>query len=282
VTAVALALAASLTWGAADFTAGVATRRLSLAAVLAVSQAVGLAAVGVAAALFDRDAPGTGALALALGGSTIGFAGLAALYAGLAAGPMSIVAPIGGTAAVVPVAVGVARGERPSTLQAVGVLMALAGIVLASREAERTSGRAGSLAPGIAFGVVGAVGLGFGLVFVDAVSDRTESALWTTLLMRISPTAISVAAVLLLHAHVPATARALAPLAAIGLLDTAATALFAAASTRDLVSLVAVLASLYPVVVVLLARLVLNERIARIQQLGVACALAGVALISAG
>jgi len=282
VTAVALALAASLSWGAADFVAAVSTRRLPLAAVLAVSQAAGLVLVAIAVALLEHDVPGPATVALALGGSTIGFSGLAALYRGLAAGPMSIVAPIGGTSAAVPVIVGVARGERPSPLQGVGLALALAGIVLASREAERETWRDSRLAVGVGFGLAAAGGRGFGLVVVDAVSDRTHSALWTTLLMRIAPTTLSIAAVLALRAQIPRAPRALGTLVVVGLLDTAATGLFAASSTRGLVSVVAVIASLYPVMVVILARGLLAERIARVQQVGVACALAGVALVSAG
>jgi drug/metabolite transporter (DMT)-like permease len=282
VTAVALALAASLSWGAADFVAGVSTRRLPLAAVLAISQAAGLVVVAAAVALSEHEPPGPWTIALALGGSTVGFSGLAALYRGLAAGPMSIVAPIAGTSAAVPVIVGVARGERPSLLQGAGLALALAGIVLASREAERETWRDTRLAVGVGYGIAAAVGLGFGLVFVDAVGDRTHSALWTTLLMRIAPTLLSIGALLLLRASVPRAPRALGLLVVIGLLDTAATGLFAASSTRGLVSVVAVVASLYPVVVVILARVLLAEHIARVQQVGVACALGGVALVSVG
>ncbi len=281
-TAVALALAASLSWGAADFVGGLWARRMSLAVVMTVSQAAGLVLLAGAVVVLERRLPSLGATALALGGSTIGFWGLVALYRGLAVGPMSIVAPIGGTSAAVPVLGGVARGERPGSVQTAGVVLALAGIVLASREAERETWRDARLTTGVVYGIAAAIGLGFGLVFVDAVSDRTGSALWTTLLMRISPTSLSIAAALVLHARLPRAPRAVVPLLAIGVLDAAATALFAASSTRGLVSVVAVLASLYPVVVVVLARAVLTERIARVQQVGVALALAGVALVSAG
>jgi drug/metabolite transporter (DMT)-like permease len=195
---------------------------------------------------------------------------------------MSVIAPISATAAAVPLAVGLARGERPSALQAAGVALALVGVALASREPVEEALGGSRLAAGFGFAVLAAIGFGFFFVAVDAASDGGAGVLWVTLVLRSASSGIVLLAALAVRPRLPGEPRTLAALVAVGGLDMCANAFFAAASTRGLVSVVSVLASLYPVVVVLLARTVLKERIARAQQAGVVLALAGVALISAG
>jgi drug/metabolite transporter (DMT)-like permease len=279
---VGLALGASLSWGLSDFLAGLKSRTLAVAAVLAVSQPAGLAFVAVALLVVGGEAPGASESAWAAAAGAVGVLALAALYRGLAAGAMSVIAPISATAAAVPLAVGLARGERPSALQAAGIGLALVGVALASREpAEETLGGS-RLAAGFGFAVLAALGFGFFFVAVDAASDGGASVLWVTLVLRSASSGLVLAAALALRPRLPREPATLAVLLAVGALDMSANVLFAAASTRGLVSVVSVLASLYPVVVVLLARTVLKERIARAQQAGVVLALIGVALISAG
>lgn len=279
---VALALTASLSWGVADFLAGLKSRTHAILAVLVVSQPAGLALVAVLVAARGGPAPDARhALYAALGGG-VGVLGLAAFYRGLSVGAMSIVAPVSATAAVVPLAVGLATGERPSGLQGAGIGIALAGVLLASREAEVEARRGTRTAAGFGFAVLAALGFGFFFVAIDAASAEGADVLWVTLLLRSASFAVVLAAALALRPGLPRAPGSVAVLLLVGALDMCANALFAAASTRGLVGVVSVLASLYPVVVVVLARIVLHERIARSQQAGVLLALAGVALISAG
>lgn len=281
-TAVALALAASLSWGISDFVAGLKSRGLPVIAVLVVSQPAGLVLVAVLVAVRGGEPPDAEhALYAALAG-VMGILGLGAFYRGLAAGAMSIVAPVSATAAVVPLGVGLAQGERPSLLQGAGVGLALAGVVLASREAEEEARRGSRLAAGFGFALLAAVGFGLFFVALDAASAGDADVFWVILLLRAVSSVLVVGAAVALRPRLPRGTANLAALAVVGCLDMTANALFAAASTRGLVSVVSVLASLYPVVVVALARSVLHERIARAQQAGIALALAGVGLISVG
>jgi drug/metabolite transporter (DMT)-like permease len=208
-----------------------------------------------------------------------GAVGIAALYRGLAVGSMSIVAPITATGAVIPVAVGVSTGERPTALQGAGLALALGGVVLAARQPGGETLR-GRVAAGVGLALLAALGIGSFLVALDAASEGGVA--WALLVQRSVCLGLVLAAGALLRTGVNVSRVDLAPMVAIGALDMAANALFAVASTRGLVSVVSVVASLYPVTTVVLARLLLAERISRAQQVGVAGALMGVVLITAG
>ncbi|HEU4449848.1 MAG TPA: EamA family transporter [Gaiellaceae bacterium] len=274
-----LALAASLSWGLGDFVAGLASRRLRLLTVLVVSQGAGLASIAVVVLVRGEGAPPTRYLGYAALAGLAGAVGLAALYRGLAVGSMSVVAPISATAAVVPVVAGLVTGERPSSLQGAGIALALAGVALASRD-PGSRGRRGGVAGGVGLALVAA--LSFGLLLVGLGAASEGDALWATLAMRTASFGALAAATLALRRPPSLRGSDLPALAAVGLLDTAGNALFALASTRSLLSVAAVLAQVYPVVTVILARVLLGERIARAQQAGVAVALVGVALVTAG
>jgi drug/metabolite transporter (DMT)-like permease len=277
--AVLLALGASLTWGFADFGAGVGARRLPVPVVMAVSQAAGLVLVAVVVAASRQDVPSAGQLAWGAGAGLMGVLGLAAFYRALAVGTMGIVGPITATAAAVPVAYGLARGERPSLLQGAGVALAFVGVVGASLEpAAGAGGR--RIGAGVGLSLLAAAGFGCTLVALSKASQG--GALWATLSMRTIGAPLLAAVVLVLRPSGTAPSRAWLLLAAVGLGDTGATILYGLASTRGLLSVVSVLASLYPVVLIVLARTLLAERMAHLQLAGVAAALAGVALISAG
>src|SRR5262249_28860802 len=137
-TSILLALAAALSWGISDFTGGVLTRRLALAPVLLISQGIGFTMLVLLAALRGPPVLDLRAVVLAVAASAASLVGLGALYRGMAVGVVSIVAPISATGAALPVAFGVLRGERATLSQAVGIGLALIGIVLASRSADRT------------------------------------------------------------------------------------------------------------------------------------------------
>jgi drug/metabolite transporter (DMT)-like permease len=280
VAAVALGLLSGLAWGFADFLGGIQSRRLPLLAVVLGSQLAGLALIATVMAVRLDFAPGGEFAIYAALSGVAGAVGLAAFYRGLAVGAMGIVAPISATAAVIPVTVGVATGERPSTAQAVGVGLALAGVVLASREAGTETGRDGAVAKGAGLAVLAAIGFGCFFLTMDRASN--EDVLWAIFGNRVTSVTLLSGACLVARPNLDLSREDAAKVAAIGILDISANTLFAFASTHGLVSVVAVLGSLYPVVTVLLARLLLHERIAVLQRAGAIGALAGVVLISAG
>ena len=273
---VLLSLLASLTWGTADFLGGTAARRLPVTAVVAVSQTfalVGVLVVALATGAYDAD---TGYIGWALVAAVCGVVGLSAFYSALATGTMGVVAPIAATGVVVPVVVGLAEGDRPSALQAAGVVVAVVGVVLASGpELRGGTGRRPLLLAALA-------AVGFGAVIVCVAKGAHYDTTMTLLVMRMASVVILVAVGLTGRVRMNAEARDLPLLATVGAGDVGANAMFAVASTEGLLSVVAVLSSLYPAVTVLLARLVHGERMNRAQDLGVVAAIAGVALIAGG
>jgi len=279
VIAVILALGAAVAWGAADFLGGLKSRAVATLVVVAFGQATGLALVAAFVAARGDDPPETRFFAYAALAGLAGAVGIGALYRGLAVGSMSIVAPITATGAVIPVAVGVGTGERPTGLQGAGLALALGGVVLAARQQGGEDLR-GRVAAGVGLALLAALGIGSFLVALDAASEGGVA--WALLVQRTVCLGLVLAAATLVRPDFSFSRADAVPMLAIGALDMAANVLFAVASTRGLVSLVSVVASLYPVTTVVLARLLLGERIGRAQQVGVASALAGVVLITAG
>jgi drug/metabolite transporter (DMT)-like permease len=274
VIAIALALGASLTWGFADFGAGVGSRRLPVFVVAATMQLAGLVSVGVVL-LIARDAPPSWRqVAWAVFAGVVSVVGLAAFYRGLAVGAMGIVGPISTMAAMVPFAYGLSTGERPSRLQLAGVALAVLGVVGASLE-PHPDGRGRKVGTGVGLALLAALGFGCSLIGLSRAAPGGIA--WAVLVMRIVAVPCMVVLAFTVGARAPSR-RMFSMLVAVGVADTGATLLYAAASTRGLLSIV----SLYPVVIVVLARVLLAERVARPQLAGVAVALAGVALISAG
>jgi drug/metabolite transporter (DMT)-like permease len=276
--ALLLALGASLSWGAGDFLGGLASRRASVLAVLPLTQGAGLVGVAVVVAIAQDPVPGWGSAAVAAAAGLAGAVGLAGLYRGMAIGAMGVVAPISALAAVVPFTVGVAGGERPNMLQLVGVVAALVGIVLVSRE----PGGAGSArAAGVGLALVAAAGFGFYFTLTDVAADDA-GAPWTVFVSRGTATAVAIVVFLIARPPLRLDRALLRLVLAVGFFDVAANVLFGVATTKGLVSIVSVLASLYPVVTVVLARVVLHERISTPQRAGAGAALTGAALITAG
>jgi drug/metabolite transporter (DMT)-like permease len=279
VIAVILALGAAVAWGAADYLGGLKSRAVATLVVVAFGQATGLALVAAFVAARGEEPPEPRFFVYAALAGAAGAVGIGALYRGLAVGAMSIVAPITATGAVIPVVVGVATGERPSTLQGAGLALALGGVVLAARQ-QRGADLRGRVAAGVGLALLAALGIGSFLVALDAASEGGVA--WALLVQRTVCLGLVLGAALLARPDLSFSRVDVAPILAIGALDMAANVLFAVASTRGLVSVVSVVASLYPVTTVVLARLLLEERIGRAQQLGVVAALSGVVLITAG
>jgi drug/metabolite transporter (DMT)-like permease len=276
VLAALLALGASASWGVGDFLGGLKSRTLHPFVVMGISQPVGLALLAVVVAARWTAPPGPG-VAWALLSAVFGTIGLWAFYRGMATGVISIVAPIVGAGAVIPVLVGIATGDRPSVVQGVGFAAAIGGVVLSSWERRPDGSR---WAAGAGFGVLSLLGFGFYFVFLHMAS--TQDFLWPAFLFRVVSTSLVWSAILLTKPSLRGAGGAWLVLAAIGVLDTGGNVLFAGASNHGSVSVTSVLASLYPVVTVLLARYHLREHVHRVQELGIGLTIAGIVLVSAG
>jgi drug/metabolite transporter (DMT)-like permease len=275
---IALGLGSSLAWGISDFLGGLQSRRMSALGVLLVSQPVGLVlALGVALVFGGDPLSREDALTAAAAGATVVLA-LGAFYRAMALGSVSVVATIGALGVLVPVAAGLARGEEPAAVQAVGAVAAVAGVLLVSREPDPEWRAAGRTAVGLA----GLAALGFGAFFVLLESAAPPDPAWTIVAARTGGVGMLLLAAAYARPSMAIPRRAAPILLAIGALDVTANSLFAVATNHGLLSLVAIAGSLYSAVTVVLAWLVLGERLRGPQRVGVVLALAGVAAIAAG
>jgi drug/metabolite transporter (DMT)-like permease len=275
--ALVLALGSSVVWGVADFSGGSLTRRLPTLPVTVISQGAGFVALLVAIAI--RGDLGTRSFCLGLVAGIGGGVGLASFYRALSIGTMSVVSPVAACGAVVPFAIAIVRGERPSHLAIAGAVFALGGAVLASVDERRSDSP--ERARAVALAAVAAVALGLFVYFLG-LGSREGDALSTLVGARVGSLSFLVAACVVRRTPMRVPRASLAAVAAVGLADVSANALFAFASGHGLLSLVSVLGSLYPVVTVLLAHVLLGERLTRPQRFGVLVALAGVAAIASG
>ena len=274
--AIALALGASLTWGLADFFGPLKGRTFGVLRVLVYVQLGGLAAIALIVAIRGKG-PADPAALLAIPAAVSGTLGFYAYYHGIRVGAMSIVTPIAGISAIVPVAVGIASGDRPSVWQLAGIACALVGVFFAAREPGRTGPR---LATGVGLALLAAIG--FGGYFPPMHAAGNADFWWASLFFRLTSTSVILSAVAARRPSLRVPPVEVPLLALIGIGDMLGNLLFAAASAHGLVSVTSVLASLYPVVTVVLARIVLAERVARSQEAGIGLTLVGVALVSAG
>jgi drug/metabolite transporter (DMT)-like permease len=273
-----LAFFSGIAWGTADFLAGLAARRQALIVVMVVSQTAGLVMLGSIVLMRGRAPATAAAVVFGLLGGVAGAAGLAALYRALAVGRMSVVAPTAALSGVVPLVWGLARGDRPSAVQGVGVVLAVTGVVLASRTFDDGGDR--RRAAGVGLALVAAATLGMLVVLLDE-AGRSDP-LWGVLMVRVAALSLLGAVLLVRRPRAPFSLADAPPLVAVGVLDNGANLLFAlAADAGGALALTSVLGSLYPVATVILARLVLHERLERHQAVGVVAALTGVALIAA-
>ncbi len=278
------ALAAALLYGSADFLGGVATRRARALAILPASALAGLAVVLVAALVAGEPAKVAG-LAWGLAAGAVGGIGLIIFYAGLAEGPMTIVAPTSALAAtVLPVAVSLAEGERAGALVYAGALICLPAIVLVSatgRPVGDGSGSGGLHGRAIGFGV--AAGATFGLFFIFLRNAGQSGAFWPIVASRLAGFLIILAAALIWRIKpviAAGGARLLLATFGSGILDASANVSYVVATRHGLFGLAVVLTSLYPGVTVVLARFVLGERMRPIQIAGLLLAGLGVVMVT--
>ncbi|ROR91376.1 EamA family transporter [Nocardioides aurantiacus] len=279
-TAVLLALASAAAYGTSDFVAGVASRRTSAWAVAVVGSAVG-GLLALALALLLPGRPGVGDLAWgALAGVGNGLGG-AFLYRGLSRGRMGVVGPVSAVgAAVLPVAVGVVGGERPDLLVWLGILVALPGIWLVAREPSAAT----AASPGAAALVDGLLaGAGFGLLFAAIGQVPDGAGYWPVAVSQaVAVLAVAALATTLGASWVPRDRAAVVGGAGAGALSAAAVVGFLLATQQGLLTVSAVLASLYPAVTVLLAAVLLHERVHRVQGAGLALCAVSVVCVAVG
>jgi len=279
-TAYLLAIGSALLYGAADFLGGLASRRASTVVVVVIAQAAGLLPLVLLLPLLSGS-PSAADLQWSVAAGVAGSVGVGLLYRALAIGTMSIVAPTTAVCAVVlPVAVDAAGGERLAVMTWIGIGLAILAIVLVSQhdgpESPHTT-VSGGLPPGLALAF--ASGVAIGLFFIALARTSPAAGLWPLLVAR----SVSVVLFSMLAVAARQSMRASAAVArvaiACGVTDMVANALYLLAARGGPLSVVVTLASLYPASTVLLARLVIRERLSWTQSAGVACALTAVALI---
>jgi drug/metabolite transporter (DMT)-like permease len=272
-----LALSAAVAYGVGDFLGGVAARRVPPTAVVLWSHVVGLVMlVALAPALGGDVTPR--ALAVGAAAGLLGGGGVALFYRGLAVGAMSVVAPVAALlSAAVPVVVGLAGGERPTTAALAGIALALGAVVLISREpAEAATPRLRWQALALAV----AAGLAFGLFFVAIDGAGDGVGIWPLVAARTASVSLFAAlgAARVTASGLPRGAAGAA--VGCGVLDAAANVLYVLALDHGLLSVVSVLTALYPAGTVLLARYVLGERLSPIQRTGLGVAAFAAVLIA--
>ena len=272
-----LAIASAAFYGAADFIGGLTSRRAHISAVVVFSGLAGLAVLALLIPLMPPSAPTLPDLAWGAAAGLAGGIGLGLLYRALAIGTMSVIAPTTAVCGVsIPVVAGILLGERPSPLTAGGMVLALVAIVLVSQE-KRAQG--GGSSRGIVLALLSGVAIG---VFYLVLAETSPNAgLWPLLSSRVtSVTLFTIVAIFGRHTW-RMTAHVGGLVVACGVLDMIANALYLVASRGGPLSVVVTLTSLYPASTVILARIVLHERLSAWQVTGVVCALAAVILIVA-
>jgi len=279
-TGVALALLAAIGFGVDDFVGGIASRRVAAIRVVLVSYPIAMVLLGVLAAVIGGPISAGAVIWGSLGG--IGQAcGVWWLYAALGAGPISVVSPLTAVlTATVPVAIGVAMGERPGLVAAVGIGLAMIAVVLISRRVTSDDGTPHRFTTAVALLTIGS-GVAFGLNFALMHQAPVESKLWPLLFARMSATMLVIfAAAASRNLRVP-SGKPLRLALTLPVLDAGANVAMLLALHASLLSLTGVLISLYPAATVVLAMVVLRERVTRWQALGMILAAVSVSMIAA-
>jgi drug/metabolite transporter (DMT)-like permease len=277
--AVALGVLVALSWGSADFLGGFTSQRLHTVTVLLVSQSFGLGAAILLVVALRDEAPDAHVFVLSAIAGVVGVGALWLLFRGLATGRMSVVAPLSAVGGgVLPVAWGLLHGEHPTALALVGVVLALIAVVIVGRGAEHDPVPSIPPTQELALGI--GSGIGFGVVLILFSESATDSGMWPLLIARCAAVPMLAALAFALGRSVRVPGPDLMPVAGAGLFDVGANAMVLLAVRRGLLSLVAPVAALYPATTVVLARIILHEKIGRQRVGGLALGLAGLALIA--
>jgi drug/metabolite transporter (DMT)-like permease len=264
-----------------DFVGAIASRHVSSLRVVLVSYPIALVLLAGLAVVVGGDITAP-AVWWGIGYGVLQAFGIWWLYAALAAGPISVVSPLTAVlVAGIPVGVGLLQGERPGALAAVGVVLALIAVVLVSREASEEDGQPHRFTPRVAWLTVGS-GVAFGLNFVAIHEAPVEAKLWPLVVGRITAVAMVVVIAALSGNLRPPTGAPLKLAVVAALLDTGGAIATLLALQSSMLSLAGVLISLYPAATVLLAIIVLRERVTVWQSAGMVLALASIGMITSG
>lgn len=277
-----LALISSVAYGASDYLGGLKAKTLPLVTVLLVSHTAALAGITATLAIAVGEMPDARYFAFGIAAGLAEAVGLAALYNGLAVGKMSIVATVAALAPVVPVLVATLTGEAPGLIQAAGIVIAVGGICLLALESADENDPHALARPSVSifFGLLTALGFGGFLLAMDASAEGSVQ--WALITARLTSVGLFTAAFLILRPRENPDLADWGVLIAIGLMTVLADLCFAVASVKGLLSVVAVLSSLYPVVTILLARFHLGEKLSRQQLAGILVVLAGALALTVG
>jgi drug/metabolite transporter (DMT)-like permease len=282
--AYALAIASAIVYGAADFLGGLAARGAATVSVVIVTQLAGLLVLGVLLPVLPDATPATADLAWGLAAAVFGSVGVALLYRALAIGTMAVVAPTTAICAVViPVIVGVFLGERPAGHTIAGIALALVAIVLVSQQRAETATvgmrprRQAVLPPGIGLALISGVAIGFFLL--SLAQTDAAAGLWPLVVARTVSIVVFIGIVIAARIPFRMPPRIIGIAVTCGILDMLANAFYLVAVRQGPLTAVVTLSSLYPASTVVLARVVLGERLNALQTIGVVAALVAVALI---
>jgi drug/metabolite transporter (DMT)-like permease len=274
----AFALGSSLSYGVADFLGGTASRRIGTLQFICCTQLIGAFLAGGWVALSGDPVPPPDTMAAAACAGLTMTVALAAFFEAMVVGTMSIVAPVSATGVIVPIGVGIVQGERPGVAQLIGIGAAIVGIVLASRP----SGAQPSVSreSGLGLALLAALSSGLALWLIAPASRHGVP--WALLVARAIPAVILAATVRIRRTSLRSAlgSRNASMTLASAVLGSSGMALYAFATVYGQLVIVSVLASLFSAVTVLLAYLVLGERLHRVQQVGVVVMLVGVVLLS--
>ena len=280
--AILLALGSALVYGLGDYCGGRASRSIPSSVVALTGQAVSLVLVALAVLVATTPVPHLADLAWGGAAGAAGVIALVLFYWALGHGAMTVVAPSTAVVgAVVPVVAGLVQGERPHAIALVGIAMAIACVALVSGLGEADPQERSATPPRVLLAAILA-GLGFGSLFVLLSRTSSDSGLWPLLAARVVSVPILVVLVLATRARPGADRRLLALATVAGVLDMTANVLYLSASRRGLLSIVAVISSLYPASTVAMAFAVDRERVTRSQALGLGLAAVALVLVTAG
>jgi len=280
-----MALGAAVFYGAADFTGGLAARSVNAVLVVLASQGTGLLLLALLMPFLPESLPAPADLWWGAAAGTAGGAGVALLYRALAIGAMAVVAPTTAVCAVaIPVVVAVAMGERPGLQAASGIALGIVSILLVSQQPPSDPQAAPAQAPARrrGLGTAFASGVTIGLFFLALAQTRTEAGMWPLLVSRATTVSVFALIALATKQSLQMTTGVRLLCASGGAMDMIANALYLVAVRVGPLSVVVTLASLYPASTVLLARMVVGERLGFVQMGGVVCALVSVVLIVSG
>ncbi|WP_457552031.1 EamA family transporter [Desulfobacula sp.] len=275
---ITLSIFACFGWGIADFIGGVKSRSIPTLSILMISSLTGTFLLGLVLLFLDIPFPNDPNLFWALPAGVIGIAAMFLLYQSLAVGTMSILAPISATGVILPVLWGIFFGDALSGLCIFGIVIAILGSLMAVMETDPNKNKQ-KLTKGVGL----AVGSAFfvGLYFITMDTACTHHPIWASMIMRSSTLLLLIPLLFFKKVSINIGKIHLPYILLMGVMDTLAAFCFALATSKGLLSQVAVISSLYPAVTIILSAVIMGERIQRIQMSGVILAITGITLISA-